>query len=190
MTRFTYKSLDGWLIPGVGYFKALQEHALDMEREIVSLNRQLSKSGNKYYQRDAAKWGEEWQRKCIEAGEMKRQLIELEAEKDAEIRRLQNEVDYLQEQLEEYQAAQQPNSQRKRNSKNGQFMADIPKAEKMRQAYELSRKGCTLTQIANKLDITSETVKKYIAEFGRKQQEQWLQAQETTLLSGEHWVSQ
>lgn len=174
---FTYKRLDGWLMPGTGYFKALQEHAIEMEHEISVLRKQAAISGNKYYQRDAAKWGEEWQKKCIEAGELKRQLIELEAEKDAEIKRLEYEIRYLQEQLEQYQTAQKPVTTKKRDSNTGKFIADIPKSKKIQQAYEMYNNGYSLNQIACRLHISTETVKKYIAEYKRQLDNQWFQAQ-------------
>lgn len=163
MTRFVYKDLNGWLVPGMGYFKALQAHALEMEHELDRLRKQLAVSGNKYYQRDAAKWGEEWQRKCIESGELKRQLIELEAEKNVEIRRLQHENEYLQEQIETYQRAEHPPKRKQaRDGRTGRFMSSVPDGDKPFRAWLMDSQGYGTAQIAAKLGVSADTVKRYI----------------------------
>ena len=58
---FQYKSLDGWLMPGIAYFRKLQEHALQMERELAELKEQLAVSGNRALQDRAEEWSKQWQ---------------------------------------------------------------------------------------------------------------------------------
>ena len=174
---FTYKSLDGWFVPGIAYFRKLQEHALQMEQEIAELKEQLAVSGSQALQKRAEKWSEKWQEKCIEVGELQKRLIELESQKDAEIMRLQYRAEYLEQQLEDYQAAETPNSQRKRNKQTGQFVTDIPKKQKMEQAYQMHNQGFNDAQIARKLNVTAETAKRYVADYSKQLQESWLKAQ-------------
>lgn len=183
-TTFAYKSLDGWLIPGTGYFRKLQEHALQLEQELKELKENLAVSGSRALQDRAEKWSEEWQAKCIEVGELQKQLIELESQKDAEIMRLQYRAEFLEEQLEQYQArleeyqtADKPNSQRKRDSESGKFVTDIPKKEKMRIAYTMHNNNYTDAQIARRLNVTSQTVKNYVSTYQAEQNRKWLEMQ-------------
>ena len=183
-TTFTYKSLDGWLMPGTAYFRKLQEHALQMEQEIAELKEQLAVSGSQALQKRAEKWSEEWQQKCIQTGELQKQLIELESQKDAEIMRLQYRAEFLEEQLEqcqarleEYQTADKPNTQRKRDSESGKFVADMPKKEKMRIAYTMHNNNYTDAQIARKLNVTPSTVRNYISIYSAEESKRRLEQQ-------------
>lgn len=162
--EFNYKDLSGSIHLGLlNYTRELQEHSLDLESENLRLHKQLAKSGNQYYQRDSARWGEKWQQKCIEVGELKQQLIELEAEKDAEINRLRHEIDYLQEQLDIYQQAENPpKKQQARDERTGRFVSKVPDADKPYQAWLMDSQGYGTAQIAAKLGVSGDTVKRYI----------------------------
>lgn len=180
---FTYKSLDGWLLPGTGYFKKLQEHALRMEREIAELKEQLAVSGSQALQKRAEKWSEEWQDKCIEVGELQKRLIELESQKDAEIMRLQYQVEHLEEQLEQYQRAENPvkkASQRGRDPKTGRFNTSIPASNKPFKAWLMKEQGYNTAQIAVKLGVSGDTVKRYIREQEADRKKAGISSEEET----------
>lgn len=162
---FTYKSLDGWIMPGTGYFRKLQEHALQMEQEIAELKEQLAVSGSQALQKRAEKWSEKWQDKCIEVGELQKRLIELESQKDAEIMRLQYELEYYKEELKQYQRADNPVKEpvvRGRDPKTGRFDTSVPARDKPYKAWLMKEQGYNPTQIAVKLNISKDTVKRYI----------------------------
>lgn len=154
-----------WTLPGIEYWVRLDTYAAWLERTVATLQEQLARDGNQYYRRDAAKWGQKWQDKCIEAGELQSQLITQKAEYEAELRRKDLEIEYLQEQLEAYEEAEQPQSQRKRNSQTGRFVSDLPRKEKVWKAWDMNRRGYRISQIANELRIHTETVKRYIREY-------------------------
>ena len=183
-TTFTYKSLDGWIMPGAGYLRKLQEHALQLEQELEELKENLAVSGNRALQDRAEEWSRHWQDKCIEVGELQKRLIEMESQKDAEIMRLQYRAEFLEGQLEqcqarleEYQTADKPNSQRKRDSDSGRLITDIPKVEKMKIAYDMHRDKYTDAQIARRLNISSSTVKNYVSTYQAEQNRKWLEMQ-------------
>lgn len=160
---FAYKSLDGWLLPGVAYFRELQEHALKLEKENVDLRKRLGIDGNQWYQRDAAEWGRKWQEKCVEVGEVRQQMIEQAAEKDAEILRLKHEIEYLQDQLEMYQKAENPpKKQMNRDIRTGRFVSKVADADKPYQAWLMDRQGYGTAQIAAKLNVSADTIRRYI----------------------------
>lgn len=168
---FQYKSLDGWIVPGVAYFRQLQKHALQMEQEIAELKEQLAVSGSRALQSRAEEWSKQWQDINIETGKLKRQLIELESQKDAEIARLQHEVDYLEQQLEQYKRADNPVKEpiiRGRDPKTGRFDTSIPARDKPFQAWLMKEQGYNPTQIAVKLNVSKDTVKRYIRQENAK----------------------
>lgn len=182
MKRFSYKSLNGWLIPNINYFKALQEHALQMEQEIDRLQEQLAVSGSRALQERAEKWAVEWQQKCIQVGELQKQLIEVESQKDSEIMRLQYQVEYLEQQLDIYQKAEKPGKhtiQRARDPKTGRFNS-VPASDKPFQAWLMHQQGYSNSQIAYKLGISADTVARYI----RKQKAERKPPEEQTILYG------
>lgn len=154
-----------WTLPGAEYWVRLDAYAAWLEQTVATLQEQLARDGNQYYRRDAAKWGQKWQDKCIEAGELRSQLITQKAEYEAELRRKDLEIEYLQERLETYEEAEQPQSQRKRNSKTGRFVSDLPRKEKVWKAWDMNRRGYRISQIARELNISSETAKRYIREY-------------------------
>lgn len=134
-----------------------------MEQELAKLREQLAVSGSRALQERAEKWASEWQVKCIEVGELKKELIELESQKNAEISRLGHEIEYLERQLEIYQKAEHPNRiQRGRDPKTGRFNASIPASDKPARAYLMHRQGYSTAQIAVKLGISGDSVKRYI----------------------------
>lgn len=154
-----------WTLPGAEYWVRLDVYAAWLEQTVAGLRKQLAENGNQYYRRDAAKWGQKWQDKCIEMGELKSQMITQKAEYEAELRRKDLEIEYLQEQLEAYEEAEQPHSQRKRNSQTGRFVSDLPRKEKVWKAWDMNRRGYRISQIARELNIHAETVKRYIREY-------------------------
>lgn len=154
-----------WTLPPTQYFIRLDAYAAWLEEQVLELQRERAQSGNKFYQQDAKEWGKQWNGLQRKFGELQAKLITLEAEKDAEIRRLQLENEYLQEQLDTYEAAENPKSQRKRNSKTGQFVADMSKLDKMWKAYDMNRKGYKTAEISRALNISPETVKRYIRDY-------------------------
>lgn len=162
---FQYKSLDGWIVPGVAYFRKLQAHALEMEDELKKLREKLAVSGSRALQDRAEEWAKQWQMKCIENGELKRQLIEQAAEKDAEISRLQYRVEYLEQQVEQYEKAENPGKrsvQRGRDPKTGRFDTSVPASDKPFRAWLMKQQGYNTAQIAVKLNVSADTVKRYI----------------------------
>lgn len=154
-----------WTLPPTQYFIRLDAYAAWLEEQVLHLQRERAQSGNKFYQQDAKEWGKQWNELQRKFGKLQAEKITLEAEKDAEIRRLKLENEYLQEQLEAYEEAENPKSQRKRNNKTGQFVADMPKLDKMWKAYDMDRRGYKHTQIARELNISPETVKRYIRDY-------------------------
>ena len=160
---FHYRRLDGWIMPGTGYLRELQDHALQMEQELAKLREQLAVSGSRALQERAEKWAVEWQQKCIQVGELQKQLIEMESQKNAEISRLGHEIEYLEQQLEMYQKAERPaRTPRGRDPKTGRFNTSIPASDKPSKAYLMHRQGFDTAQIAVKLGISGDSVKRYI----------------------------
>ena len=170
MSNFAYKSLDGWLVPGVAYLRKLQEHALELEDENEELKEQLAVSGSRVLQDRAEVWAVKWQELNVELGEVVREKIELEASKNAEIERLQREVDYLNEQLEicEGRRSTKTKSQM-RDSRTGRFMSPVPDGNKKATAYQMHLKGYSNAQIAQKLNVSAETIKRYIRDMSHLQ---------------------
>lgn len=154
-----------WTLPGIQYIIQLDAYAAWMEDRYLELREMVSKSGSNYYMRDAKEWGRQWNELQRKLGELQAEKITLEAEKDAEIRRLQLENEYLQDQLEAYEAAENPKSQRRRNSATGQFVAETTKFDKMFKAYDMDRKGYNHAQISRTLSVSPETVKRYIRDY-------------------------
>lgn len=157
-----------WTMPGMQYFIRLDAYAAWLEDRVSELQEVVAKSGSNYYMRDSKEWGKQWNEKLREIGELQAKLITLEAEKDAEIRRLQQENEYLQERLEDYEAAENPKSQRKRNSRTGQFVADMPKLDKMWKACDMAQKGYKPIEISRALNVAPETVKRYIRDYPKE----------------------
>lgn len=182
---FNYKNLEGSIHIGLlNYTRQLQDYAMEMEEQLIKLEEKLAVSGSRALQDRADRWSEKWQDKCIEVGELRKQLIELESQKDAEIMRLQYRAEFLEGQLEqcqarleEYQMADKPNSQKKRDSESGKFVTDIPKKEKMKIAYDMHNDNYTDAQIARRLNISSGTVKNYISTYQADQNRKWLEMQ-------------
>lgn len=154
-----------WTLPGTQYFIQLDAYAAWLEEQVLELQRERAQSGSRFYQLDAKEWGRQWNDLQRKLGEKEAEIITLEAEKDAEIRRLQLEIEYLQDQLEDYEAAENPKSQRKRNSTTGRFTSETTKFDKMFKAYDMDRKGYNHAQISRALSVAPETVKRYIRDY-------------------------
>ena len=154
-----------WTLPPTQYFIQLDAYAEWLEEQVLELKRERAESGSQFYQQDAKEWGKQWNKLQRKFGELQAEKITLEAEKDAEIRRLQLEIEYLQDQLEAYEAAENPKSQRRRNSATGQFVAETTKFDKMFKAYDMDRKGYNHAQISRALNVAPETVKRYIRDY-------------------------
>ena len=169
---FNYKNLDGSIHIGLlNYTRQLQDYAMDMEDYAAELEEQLAVSGSRALQDRANRWSEQWQDKCIEVGELRKQLIELESQKDAEIMRLQYQVEHLEQQLEQYQLADNPVKApiiRGRDPKTGRFDTSIPARDKPYKAWLMKEQGYNPTQIAVKLNVSKDTVKRYIRQENMK----------------------
>lgn len=160
-----------WTIPSVDYFRRLDAYCDELEQENTGLKEQLAKAGNAYYQADSERWGHEWTSLNIKMGQLEREKISVEAELQAQISRLQYEVDWLNEQLEKYQKAEKPIkqlTQRARDSKTGKFIAGVPTSQKPQEAYRLHNQGYNNSEIAAKLNVSSETVGRYIRQVKHK----------------------
>ena len=181
-SRFQRKDLSRcrFIWPSQAYFAKLDAYAQYLEETVVDLERELARNGNKYYQGDAKEWGRQWNDLQRRLGQAEAEKIRLEAEKDAEINRLKLQIEYLEEQLESYEELEKPKQQRKRNPKTGRWDNDIPKKDKMREAYWLNQQGYNYVQIAKKLNIGStETVKRYIRDHEKTLQSQREQEEDT-----------
>ena len=169
---FNYKNLDGSIHIGLlNYTRQLQDYAMDMEDYAAELEEQLAVSGSRALQDRANRWSEQWQDKCIEVGELRKQLIELESQKDAEIMRLQYQVEHLEQQLEQYQIADNPVKApiiRGRDPKTGRFDTSNPARDKPYKAWLMKEQGYNPTQIAVKLNVSKDTVKRYIRQENAK----------------------
>ena len=163
---FNYKNLDGSIHIGLlNYTRQLQDYAMEMEDHAIELEEKLAVSGNRALQDRAEEWSKQWQDINIETGKLKRQLIELESQKDAEIMRLQYQVEHLEQQLEQYQLADNPVKApiiRGRDPKTGRFDTSIPARDKPYKAWLMKEQGYNPTQIAVKLNISKDTAKRYI----------------------------
>ena len=94
---------------------------------------------------------------------MKRQLIELESQKDAEIARLQYQVEYLEQQLSIYQQAENPQKKKPaRDEQTGRFTSSVPDRDKPFRAWMMDQQGYGTAQIAAKLGVSADTVKRYV----------------------------
>lgn len=150
MEKFYYKELS---IMTNTYTRDLQNHALALEEEIYHLQEELAKSGSHYYMKEAAMIGQHWTEVNLQLGELQGQ-----------IRRLELENEYLQEKLQEYQQAEKPDKQRQsrpRDVKTGQFVS-VPASQKPFQAYLMDKQGYSVSQIAVKLGVSNDSVKRYI----------------------------
>lgn len=171
---FQYKSLDGWIVPGVAYFRKLQEHALQMEQELAELKEQLAVSGSRALQDRAEKWSEKWQDKCIEVGELQKQIIELESQKNAELRRLELERDWLQERnesleeklmrYEELLFSRKSTSEQPRDMK-GRFGGN--QWERWKEVWGLSEQGLNSIEIADRTGLSVSTVETYLRKYSK-----------------------
>ena len=166
MSDFNYKDLSGSIHLGLlGYTRELQDHALELEDELAEALDELATSSNQALQRRAAIWAEKWQDLNIEIGQLSREKIENEAKLNAEIERLQREVDYLEQQLEQYKRADNPVKApiiSGRDPKTGRFDTSIPARDKPYKAWLMKEQGYNPTQIAVKLNISKDTAKRYI----------------------------
>lgn len=170
MNGFKRKDLSKrrWTIPGVDYFRQLDEYAAQLEEENAQLKEKLAVSGSRALQDRAAQWAECWQELNIEIGELAREKIELESRKNAEIERLQREISWLNKQLEQYEDCS-PNSQKRRtqtrDAKTGRFTSSTPEGNKKSTAYQMSLQGYSNLQIAQRLEVSVDTVKRYIRDM-------------------------
>lgn len=165
MSDFRYKDLSGSIHLGLlGYTRELQDHALELEDALAEAQDELATSSNQALQRRAAIWAEKWQELNIEIGQLSREKIETEAKLNAEIERLQREVEWLNKQLEQYEDTDnRPNRKNQpRDATTGRFKSSIPEGNKKTVAYQMHLQGYSNLQIAQKLDVSPETVKRYI----------------------------
>ena len=136
---------------------------MQMEQEIAKLKEQLAVSGSRALQDRAEEWSKQWQDINIETGKLKRQLIELESQKDAEIARLQYQVEYLEQQLSIYQQAENPQKKKPaRDEQTGRFTSSVPDRDKPFRAWMMDQQGYGTAQIAAKLGVSADTVKRYV----------------------------
>lgn len=164
MSDFKYKDLSGSIHLGLlGYTRELQDHALELEDALAEAQDELATSSNRALQKRAAIWSEKWQDLNIEIGQLSREKIENEAKLNAEIERLQREVEWLNQQLEQCEGSNRPNRKNQpRDETTGRFRSSIPDGNKKVVAYQMHLQGHSNIQIAQKLDVSVETVKRYI----------------------------
>lgn len=177
MNNFNYKNLTPL---ASRYTWDLQEHALQLEdlvqeqlEQIMDLERTIGRSGSASYQRDAEKWGAEWQQLNIDFGTYKLQTIEQIGQLQQEIRRLEQERDWLQEQnsmLESQivryeQIAATGGRPEQGREPNGRYAGS--QWEQWLRAWDLHLEGLNVLQIADKMGLAPSTVDTYLRKYAK-----------------------
>lgn len=170
-------------MPGLEYYVRLDAYTAWLEEKLAAARETIAMSGNNYYMHDSKEWCKNWNAKLREIGELKAEKITLEAEKNAEIRRLQLENEWLQEKdeisnqkiadLQQQLLAYESTGtkiQRTRDEK-GRFSSNMSKKEKRKVAYDMKQRGFKWAEIAHQLDIQPDTAKQYVEEYEREWRE-------------------
>lgn len=174
-------NLDHRVLPlPVDYVRQLYDHISELYDEINDLNGKLARSGNQYYQRDAAAMGKQWQELNIEFGTLQREKIANEAKLQAEIDRLtflnqqlQADLDVAEARLSGMVAVEVVDKPKTsylpdRNA-NGTFKS-VPKTREQ-LAAEYHAQGLKNTEIAGLLGVNPDTVRRYLQRFEQKKAE-------------------
>lgn len=176
-----FLNLDHRLLPvPVDYVRELYDYISELYTEIEDLNGKLAKAGNHFYQRDAAKMGAEWNNLNIEFGKMQREKIENEAKLQAEIDRLTflnqqlaADLDIAEARLKGMVAVEvvdnKPSRMLPERAANGTFKAPVKSKEQL--AFEYSSQGLKNTEIAGLLDVSPDTVARYIRKVNQQKAE-------------------
>lgn len=163
------KDLDGWFWPNKNYWRMLQEKYIEACQYIGRLQGIIARSGDARFLADAEAMSKKWHQLNIEFGEYKRQSIEDRAELEQENRRLTYENKFLQQQVDEYERVQRPQNRSDtcRDPKTGRYTKNtsVPDGDKKKKAYLWHTQGWSNSQIAVKLNLSTETVSRYIREI-------------------------
>lgn len=165
------------------YAEWLEELLNETAEELNKAEAKIGRAGNSQYMEDAKEWRTHWNAKLRENGELQARLITLEAEKNAEIRRLQLENEWLrekdeisdqkiadlQQQLLAYESTGSK-TQRTRDEK-GRFSSNMSKKEKKKVAYDMRQRGFKWAEIAHRLNVQPDTAKQYVEEYEREWRE-------------------
>ena len=174
-----------WNMPGEDYLRALDAAYGELEEAYDELIEKYKRATGNYYLADAHEWTQKYYDVSRENAKLEAEIYKLQAKysDDMEIMekkmgRKDKEIKALQEKLEEYRAADNPKTQKKRDKATGQYITDIPKQAKIEKAGELKKKGYNDTQIANALYVSRETAQKYVREFKAQEEQREKERQE------------
>lgn len=147
------KKLDGFFWPNRGYWETLQEKYIIACKYIRRLETENARSGNKWYQRDAAEYAKLYHVACRRASEAEAKASGLEIENGI-----------LKKALEELQRVLKPEHAAKLRLANGRFgnTDQMSKPEKCKAAYQMREAGFDDQQIAADLGIAYDSVRKYV----------------------------
>lgn len=180
--RMHLKSLDGWLWPNRKYWEMLQQKYIEACQYIGKLEGIIARSGEARFLAEAEEMSKKWNQLNIQFGEYQRKAIEERAELEQENRRLRYENEYLQQQVDKYERVQRPQNNQNtfRDPKTGRYAKNtsVPESDKKRVAYTLSRNGWSNAQIAVKLNVSVDTVSRYIREIKAQKEESEKKLQE------------
>lgn len=179
-----FLNLDHRIMPvPVDYVRELYDYISELYAEIEDLNGKLARSGNQFYQRDAAAMGKKWQELNIEFGTLQREKIENEARLQAEIDRLTflnqqlaADLDIAEARLKGMVAVEVVENKPKRalpeRDSNGKFSAAKSREE---IAMEHHEKGYRNTEIAQMMGVSPDTIARYLRNYSQKQEEMFKQ---------------
>lgn len=174
-------NLDHRLLPlPVEYVRELYDYISELYSEIEDLNSKLAKAGNHFYQRDAAKMGQQWQELNIQFGKLQAESIAEKAALQAEIDRLTFQNRQLAADLEVMEARlsgmvavevvdKPKTSYLPDRNANGTFKS-VPKTREQ-LAAEYHAQGLKNTEIAGLLEVSPDTVARYLRKFNQLQAE-------------------
>ena len=162
------------------YTYDLQAHALELEelvqvqlKKIRHLENIIARSGDASYQRDADRWGEEWQGLNVEFGKYKLQAMEQIGQLQAENRRLEIERDWLQEQNElleekllryEHLLSGKSVGNQERDI-SGRFAGS--QWESWVRVWTLAQQGKNLFEIADAMGLSISTIETYLRKYAK-----------------------
>lgn len=178
LNQFDYKNLDGLFFPGHDYTRNLQEYAMQQDEiinslqlEVDELQSKLAGSEGRVLQEVAATWAGKWTQAQIQYGEAERNARLMYADLEVENRQLTLEIEYLQRENEalkdQLAAADQARDKRSQyreqgRGPDGRFKASsVPAGERQREAHWMKQQGYSTGQIARKLGVSYDTVKRY-----------------------------
>lgn len=169
-------NLEGRFMPvPAGYARTLEDDNERLRAENAQLREALARSGNRYLLADANDWMTRVRKLEMANASLRAKIREVEAEKNMtisemetdhrmEVLELSHEADFWKAKYEKLTELTEGRAVTGRDPKTGRFQnrKNISKEEQKKKALEMYDQHLPLTRIAENLDVSVDTVKRYI----------------------------